>query len=95
MRVLPDQPVDLVLTYWGSDVGGREFDILVDGSQIATQTLNNNRPNRFFDVLHPLPDALTRGKEKVTVRLQAHPGRIAGGLFGARTVRRAASTASP
>jgi hypothetical protein len=27
----------------------------------------------------------------VTVRLQAHPGRIAGGLFGARTVRRAGS----
>jgi hypothetical protein len=95
MRVLPDQPVDLVLTYWGSDVGGREFDILVDGTKIATQTLQNNRPNRFFDVLHPLPDALTHGKEKVTVRLQAHPGRIAGGLFGARTVRRAPSPASP
>jgi hypothetical protein len=91
MRVLRDQPVDLILTYWGSDSGGRVFDILVDGTKIATQTLRNNRPNRFFDVVHPLPEELTRGKEKVTVRLQGHPGRIAGGLFGARTVRRAAS----
>jgi DUF1680 family protein len=88
LRVLPDQPVDLVLTYWGSDSGGREFDILVDGTKIANQTLRNNRPNRFFDVVHPLSEELTRGKEKVTVRLQGHPGRIAGGLFGARTVRR-------
>jgi hypothetical protein len=89
MRVPPDQPVDLVLTYWGSDSGGREFDILVDGTKIATQTLRNNKPNQFFDVVHPLAEELTRGKEKVTVRLQGHPGRIAGGLFGARTVRRA------
>lgn len=88
MKVLPDQPVDLVLTYWGSDVGGREFDILVDGEKIATQVLNNNRPERFFDVTHPLPESLTRGKQKVTIRLQAHPHRMAGGLFGCRVVRR-------
>jgi DUF1680 family protein len=88
MKVLPDQPVDLVLTYWGSDVGGREFDILVDGEKIATQVLNNNHPERFFDVTHPLPESLTRGKQKVTIRLQAHPQRMAGGLFGCRIVRR-------
>jgi uncharacterized protein len=91
LRVPPDRPADLVLTYWGSDSGGREFDILVDDVKIATQTLSNNQPGRFFDVVHPLPDELTRGKVKVTVRLQAHPGRIAGGLFGARLVRRATS----
>lgn len=95
MRVPPDRPADLVLTYWGSDSGGREFDILVDGVKIATQTLSNNQSDRFFDVVHPLTDELTRGKEKVTVRLQAHPGRIAGDLFGCRTVRRAGSEARP
>jgi DUF1680 family protein len=88
MAVPRDQPADLVLTYWGSDSGGREFDILVDGVKVATQVLNNNQPGQFFDVIHPLPDELTRGKEKVTVRLQGHPERTAGGLFGARTVRR-------
>jgi DUF1680 family protein len=93
MRTPPDQPIDLVLTYWGSDSGGREFDILVDGTRIATQTLRNNKPNQFFDVTHALPGELTRGKQKITVRLQGHPRRIAGGLFGARTVRRAAAGA--
>ncbi|HSV74185.1 MAG TPA: beta-L-arabinofuranosidase domain-containing protein [Chthonomonadales bacterium] len=88
VEVDPESPVDLVLTYWGSDAGGRTFDILVDGQRIATQTLNNSHPGRFFDVVHPLPDAVTRGKARVTVRLQAHPGQTAGGLFGCRVVRR-------
>lgn len=87
LRVPPDQPVELLCTYWGSDSGGRVFDILVDGKKIATQTLDNNRPGSFFDVVYPLPTNLTAGKEKVTVRFQAHPGRLAGGVFGLRILR--------
>jgi hypothetical protein len=30
---------------------------------------------------------LTRGKQQVTVRLQAHAGNTAGGLFGCVTLR--------
>ena len=39
LKVLPDRPVVLSATYWGSDSGRRTFDILVDGQKIATQTL--------------------------------------------------------
>lgn len=87
LRVLPDQPVELLCTYWGSDSGGRVFDILVDGKKIATQTLDNNQPGSFFDVSYLLPTDLTASKEKVTVRFQAHPGRLAGGVFGLRILR--------
>ncbi|MGQ9487432.1 MAG: beta-L-arabinofuranosidase domain-containing protein [Armatimonadota bacterium] len=87
LHVLPGQPVQLLCTYWGSDSGGRGFDILVDGKKIATQTLDNNQPGRFFDVSYPLPQDLTAGKERVTVRFQAHPGRLAGGVFGLRILR--------
>jgi len=87
LRVLPDQHMQLWCTYWGSDRGGRMFDILVDGKKVATQVLNNNQPGSFFDVLYPLPLDCTAGKEKVTVRFQAHPGRLAGGVFGLRTLR--------
>ena len=48
LKVLPDQPMVLFSTYWGSDVGARTFDILVDGTKIATQTLANNRPQEFL-----------------------------------------------
>jgi hypothetical protein len=89
-----DLKVDAVLpnvlqcTYWGSDSGNRVFDILVEGEKIATQTLQATHPNAFFDVPHELPIALTKGKNVVHVRLQAHPGATAGGLFGARMLRK-------
>ncbi len=87
LRVLPDQPVQLLCTYWGSDSGRRTFDILVDGVKIGTQTLNGDAPDRFFDVSYQIPQEVTRGKGRVTVRFQAHPGHLAGGLFGCRIIR--------
>lgn len=88
LRATPDAANALVVTYWGGDAGNRRFDILVEGEKIAEQTLESNRPGEFFDVRYPIPEALTRGKSKVTVRFQAKPGAIAGGVFGAHIVRR-------
>jgi hypothetical protein len=87
LQVPDGQPAELVCSYWGSDRGGRKFDILADGQCLATQELNNNRPGEFFDVVYPLPPELTKGKTNVTVRLQAHPANIAGGLFDLRLLR--------
>ncbi len=86
LKVVPDRPMGLVATYWGSDAGNRTFDILVDGVKIATQTLNHEKPGQFFDVVYSIPGQLIEGKQKVTVRFQAHPGNIAGGLYGLRTI---------
>jgi hypothetical protein len=86
LRVLPDRPMVLVGRYWGSDTG-RTFDILVDGTKIATQTVNVNFPGDLFDVEYRIPPELTRAKEKVTVRYQAPPGGTAGGLFGLAMLR--------
>lgn len=87
LRVPPDGPAALSCTYWGSDVG-RVFDILADGEKLVTQRLQNERPNEFFDVEIPLPEQITKGKEHVTIRFQAHPGSIAGGVFGIRILKR-------
>jgi len=87
LAVLPDAPVTLSCTYWGSDTGPRTFDILIDGQKIATQTLNRNKPDQFFEVENPLPPELTRGKKQVTVKFQAHPGNFAGGVFGCAIVK--------
>lgn len=87
LKVLPDRPVVLSATYWGSDSGRRAFDILVDGQKIATQTLANNAPDKFFDVEYPVPENLTQGRQTVTVRFQAQPGSIAGGLFDLMTLQ--------
>jgi DUF1680 family protein len=87
MKVIPDQPVSLVCTYWGSDVGGHVFDILVDGEKITTQNLENNKPGEFYDETYALSEKLTHSKTKITVRFQGHPDRTAGGLFGARIIK--------
>jgi len=86
---LPNQPMTLMMTFWGSDAGGRVFNVLVDGRKIATETLNNNQPGKLFHQRWQLPAALTAGKHHITVRLQAHSGMMAGGLFGCRTLRAA------
>jgi hypothetical protein len=88
MKVAGNQPVELLCTYWGGDAGTREFDILVGDTRIATQQLEQNRPGQFFDVAYPIPAELTAGKEKITVRFQAKPGKRAGGLYGARLLRK-------
>jgi DUF1680 family protein len=87
VKVAPDQPVELVCTFWGGEIGNRTFDILIDGKLIATQSLSRDKPDEFFDKTYAIPEELTRGKRTVEVRFQAHPGNFAGGLFGARILR--------
>ncbi len=91
MAVISNAAMSVACAYWGSDSGGRVFDILVGGSVIATQTLTNNSPGQFFNMEYAIPSALTAGKTNVIVGFQAHPGQMAGGVFGLQTV----TTADP
>ena len=88
MKVAGDQPADLLCTYWGSEIGERTFDILVNDTKIGTQTLLENQPGKFFDVAYPIPADAIQGRDKVTVRFQAHPGKLAGGLYGVRIMKK-------
>lgn len=86
LGVLPEVPVTLHCTYWGSD-SGRVFDILVNGTRVATQELAQNQPGEFFDIEYAMPVALTQGRKSVVVRFVAHPGSTAGGLFACATLK--------
>ena len=79
---------DLVVTYWGGETGRRTFDILVDEQKLATQSLHQDDPGHFWDKTYPVPDDLTKDKDKITVKFQAEPGNYAGGVFGLRTISR-------
>ena len=87
LKVAPDVPQQLHVTYWGSDVG-REFDILLDGTKLTTQTLQNNRPEKLYEELYDLPAEQLQGKPQVTVRFQGRAGGFAGGVFDCRVVKR-------
>ncbi|MCS7157234.1 MAG: glycoside hydrolase family 127 protein [Blastocatellia bacterium] len=85
LKVAPDRPVLLVCTYRGSEGPPRVFDIFVEGEKIATERLEIH-PTELFDKEYPIPERLTRGKERIVVKFQAHPNAIAGAVFDVRTV---------
>jgi len=87
VKALPDKPQQLRVTYWGSDGGNRVFDIHIDGTNLTTQRLENNKPSKFYDEVYVIPTDITQGKDKVTVKFQAHPGAWAGGVFGLRVMK--------
>jgi hypothetical protein len=87
VKVSPDRPVTLVCAYRGSEGRRRVFDILVDGEKIATETLEYH-PTEQLDKEYAIPESLTRGKDRVTVKFQAHPDTTAGAVIDVRTVTR-------
>jgi hypothetical protein len=90
VKARPGQAQELQVTYWGSDGGNRVFDVLVDGVKLTTQRLQNNKPGKFYEETYLLPTDLTKDKDQLTVKFQAHPGAWAGGVFGLRVTRPAA-----
>ncbi len=88
MSSRPGARLQLVVTYWGSESEKREFDIIVDGLTVATQSLSRNSPGEFFDATYLLSPDLTKGKGTLSVRFSPHRGAIAGRVFGSRLVTR-------
>jgi uncharacterized protein len=87
LAVPTDGPAELIVDYWGSETGTREFDVQVDGKTIATTRLQMDAPGQFWDKSYPLPDEMIAGKEKIIVRFAAKPRNYAGGVFGIRVAR--------
>jgi uncharacterized protein len=85
MKVDPSAANVLMCSYIGDD-RNRGFDFLVDGVKIATQELTGGTAGRFFDVEYPIPTELIDTKAAVVIRVQAHPGKTAGRVFGCRIV---------
>jgi uncharacterized protein len=87
LKVRPDAPASIVCTYRGSEGQRRAFDVLVDGEKVASESLEYH-PAELLDREYQVPDALTRGKSKVTVRLVPQPNARTGGVVEIRTVGR-------
>ena len=75
----------LVVTYWGGTSRNHNFDVMVNDSLIATETLDNPYPVTYYDKTYELPEALVKGKESVIVTFKAKPGAEAGFVFALRT----------
>lgn len=78
---------ELQCTYLGTDGGGREFDILIDGQKIAAEKLSVKQEPGIYTVNYTVPATLLSSKQSVIVKFQALPGKTAGGLFGCRLLK--------
>ncbi len=87
--------VILAVTYSGDD-RGREFDILVNGTVIATQRLTGEKPNHFIEKRYPIPSEIlqTAGNGRLTVRFTVKR-RLAGGLYDVRLLKPGAPDVLP
>jgi len=86
LKIAGDAPVTLAATYRGSEGRRRVFDVLVDDQKIATESLEYH-PTEELDKEYRVPDAITRGKDRLTVTFQAQRDTTAGALIEVRTVR--------
>ena len=87
MKVLPGELMTLNCRYSGDETRGHLFDVAVENQIIATQSLTAIAPGHFVDMEYKIPADLTRGKTQVKVEFKAHPGMIAGGLYGCEILR--------
>ncbi len=71
MKCSPDAVNSLQCSYWGMDNRYREFDILINGVKVGSEDLSRYKASRFYDIVYPIPQELTKGKQQVTVKLQA------------------------
>jgi hypothetical protein len=86
LKVQPDTPVTLVATYRGGEGQRRTFDILVDGEKIATEALAYH-PAELMDREYAIPERLTRGKSRITVRFEPQASARTAGVVELRSVR--------
>jgi hypothetical protein len=79
---------DLAVTYSGSD-RGRQFDVLANGTLLATERPNGSRPGEFFEKRYPLPAAVLDAAKDghVVIRFAGRDGSLAGGVFDVRLMR--------
>ena len=80
-----DKPLKLVCTYRGAAGRRPVFDIIVDGQKIASESLAYH-PTETFDAEYVLPEELTRGKDRLTVKFQAQPNSSTGAVLDVRLV---------
>jgi len=86
LKLKPDLASALVVEYWGGFPGAKTFDILVNDKMITTENISGKKDGQFINIQYDIPEKISHGKSYVTVKFKAHPGNMAGPVFGVRTI---------
>jgi len=82
------EKVSLMVTYSGNDMN-RTFNILLDNVLLKTIKLENGNQGKFYSQEYEIPAELIRQDTDgvLTVKFEAAPGSMAGGIFDVRLVK--------
>lgn len=86
VAVDPEGKNELMLTFWGSDSGHLQFDVLIDGKVMTNITVTDEKPGAFYNRFFAIPDEMVLGKENVRISFIPTPGNRAGIIYGLRTL---------
>ena len=86
VAVNPEGKNELMLTFWGSDSGHLQFDVLIDGKVMTNITVTDEKPGAFYNRFFAIPDEMVLGKENVRISFIPTPGNRAGIIYGLRTL---------
>jgi hypothetical protein len=86
LKTYEDSPLTLVCLFAAPEGGALAFDVLVDGRNVATRTVEPRSPAPVEIDIH-VPEAISLGKISVTVKFVAHRDGVTPGLLELRTVQ--------
>ncbi|KOS00419.1 acetyl-CoA carboxylase [Paenibacillus polymyxa] len=88
MKVLPDEPVQLAVTYL-KDLSRphSDFDITADGQILGEGKLESEEMNKFETFTYELPLSVTSHKNEVTIQFTAHPQGKVAKVAGLRVIK--------
>lgn len=87
MEVLPEEKVDLTVTYLKSNDTSVSFDLFADGQKLGTGVLESEEMNKLETIRYELPPSITSGKSAVTIKFASHQGRKVGQVAGLRIIK--------
>ncbi len=87
MKIDPSEKNTLVCTYWGMDNRGRNFDIFVNDTKIASEDLNKFKSSKFYEIAYAIPQETTTNKTTAVIKFVPKPHNSAGPVYGAKMVK--------
>ncbi|MBG0858049.1 MAG: glycoside hydrolase family 127 protein [Bacteroidales bacterium] len=87
LKVSSGTPAALMVEYWGGFPGAKTFDILINDKVIATENISGKKDGHFLNTRYDIPEEISGAASRITVTFRAHPGNMAGPVFGVRTIR--------
>jgi len=75
-------PTNLLIRFWGNEVGRRQVKIYVDGVLIANENITDKwKNNAFVDVEYAIPNTIMLGKQPHSIKIESETGATTGGIY--------------